>query len=190
MGRAGVRFDDIRLRELYSCFPYAVRSQLEEFGMSLEGDLSVTGGMTFGGGPLNNFVYQATVRMAQLLREQPDEVGLVTTVSGMLTKQGVALWSASPGDQPWVFDDVTPDVRAVADLREVVADFTGQAAVAGYTVLYQGADPWRAVAVFDLPEGKRTVAFCESPEIMARLEREEGCGQRFQLVGGQFGDVA
>ena len=92
MQRAGVKFDDISLRELYSCFPYAVRSQLQEFGMSTGGDLSVTGGMTFGGGPLNNFVFQATVRMAQLLRGRPEEVGLVTTVSGMLTKQGVALW--------------------------------------------------------------------------------------------------
>ena len=34
-------------------------------------DVSVTGGMTFGGGPLNNFVFQATVKMAQLLRREP-----------------------------------------------------------------------------------------------------------------------
>mgnify|MGYP001825806288 FL=1 len=170
MARAGVNFEDIRLRELYSCFPYAVRSQLHEFGMSAEGDLSVTGAMTFGGGPLNNFVYQATVRMAQLLREQPGEVGLVTTVSGMLTKQGVALWSTSPGAQGWVFDDVTERVREIADLREVVAEYEGQARVAGYTVLYQGSDPWRAVAVFDLPHGQRTVAYSEDQAIIERME--------------------
>ncbi len=108
--RAGVNFEDIRLRELYSCFPYAVRSQLQEFGMSGSGDLSVTGAMTFGGGPLNNFVFQATARMAQLLRQNPDEVGLVTTVSGMLTKQGVALWSATPnpGDDASINSSLLP----------------------------------------------------------------------------------
>lgn len=184
--RAGVNFDDIRLRELYSCFPYAVRSQLHEFGMTGEGDLSVTGAMTFGGGPLNNFVYQATVRMAQLLRESPEEVGLVTTVSGMLTKQGVALWSATPGPTAWGFDDVTRQVRSASDIREVVADCQGEATVAGYTVLYQGADPWRAVAVCDLPGGQRTVVFSEDPADIARMENGECCGLSCSLSEGQF----
>lgn len=186
MERAGVRFDDIRLRELYSCFPLAVRSQLHEFGMSGAGDLSVTGGMTFGGGPLNNFVFQATVRMARLLREQPTEVGLVTTVSGMLTKQGVALWSAQPNPDGWVFDDVTAQVRDASDIREVVADFAGEATVAGYTVLYQGGEPWRAVAVFDLPDGRRTTAYSEGAGVIEAMTSRECCGEVFSLAAGEF----
>lgn len=188
--RAGIALGEARLRELYSCFPMAVRSQLHEFGLDGAGELSVTGGMTFGGGPLNNFVFQATARMAQLLRDQPGEIGLVTTVSGMLTKQGVALWSATPGAQSWGFDDVTDAVRAEADLREVVADYQGDASVAGYTVLYQGSDPWRAVAVFDLPGGQRTVAYSEAPAELERFEGEEACGLHCRLVGGQFELVA
>ena len=47
---------------------------------------------------VNNFVsYRRPLRMAQLLRDHPDEVGLVTTVSGMLTKQACRpLGGASP----------------------------------------------------------------------------------------------
>lgn len=186
MQRVGLKFDDISLRELYSCFPYAVRSQLQEFGMAAGGDLSVTGGMTFGGGPLNNFVFQATVRMAQLLRDRPEEVGLVTTVSGMLTKQGVALWSALPSADGWVFDDVTEAVRQAADIRELVPNHDGVGTIAGYTVLYQGDQPWRAVAVFDLQGNLRTVAYSEDAQIISRLLQEEGCGQSFQLGAGQF----
>ena len=85
--------------------------------MDGEGDLSVTGGMTFGGGPLNNFVFQATVRMAKLLRSRPDEVGLVTTVSGMLTKQACALWSTAANPDGWVCADVTEQVRRATDIR-------------------------------------------------------------------------
>ena len=92
----------------------------------------------------NNFVFQATVRMAQLLRRQTDEVGLVTTVSGMLTKQACALWSVAPNPGGWVCLDVTADVEAASDIREVVADYQGEGAVAGYTVLYQGSDPCRS----------------------------------------------
>ena len=154
--------------------------------MSGEGDLSVTGAMTFGGGPLNNFVFQATARMAQLLRDRPQEVGLVTTVSGMLTKQGVALWSATPGAGGWAFDDVTEQVRKASDIREVVADYQGEATVAGYTVLYQGADPWRAVAVFDLPGGRRTAAYSEDREIVDLMQSRECCGLNCQLAEGQF----
>lgn len=186
MKMAGVSFDDIKLRELYSCFPAAVRAQLAEFGMRPEGDISVTGAMTFGGGPLNNFVFQATVKMAQMLREQPDEVGLVTTVSGMLTKQACALWSAAPNANGWDFADVTEQVRLQTALCEVVADYTGAGNVAGYTVLYQGDVPWRAVAVFDLPNEQRTVAYSESEDIIATMIGEECCGLEFNLAQGQF----
>lgn len=190
MDMAGVSFDDIHLRELYSCFPCAVRMQLQEYGMQEKGDLSVTGAMTFGGGPLNNFVFQATVKMAQLLRQQPSEVGLVTTVSGMLTKQACALWSATPNPGGWEFADVTEQVREASPQCDIVADYEGPASVAGYTVLYQRDDPWRAVAVFDLPDERRTAAYSEDADIIAAMLGEECCGRRFSLAGGQFSEPA
>lgn len=186
MELAGVNFNDVRLRELYSCFPFAVRAQLQEFGMDPSAGISVTGGMTFGGGPLNNFVYQATVKMAQLLRENPAETGLVTTVSGMLTKQACALWSATPGAGDWAFADVTERVSEVSEVCELVADYQGEASVAGYTVLYQGLEPWRAVAVFDLPGGQRTVAYSENAQLLEQMLTEECCQRVYQLAAGQF----
>jgi len=183
---AGVNFQDLKLREIYSCFPAAVRVQLQEFGMDNDGELSVTGAMTFGGGPLNNFVFQATVKMAQLLRAQPSEVGLVTSVSGMLTKQACALWSSAPGSAPWAFSDVTGEVRQDSELCELLADYSGPGVVAGYTVLFQGDDPWRGVAVFDLPGNKRTVAYTECTKLMSQLMGTEQCGKRFMLDKGQF----
>lgn len=186
MELAGIDFSDIRLCELYSCFPFAVRVQLQEFGMTSQHNVSVTGGMTFGGGPLNNFVFQATVRMAQLLRQNPAEVGLVTAVSGMLTKQACALWSATPGADGWACADVTEQVRQESEVCELVADYSGSGSVAGYTVLYQGLDPWRAVAVFDLPDGRRTVAFSEDPQLLEHMMAQECCGENYQVSNGSF----
>ena len=186
MELADVNFNDIRLCELYSCFPYAVRVQLEEFGLDVQRDVSVTGGMTFGGGPLNNFMFQSTVKMAQLLRKSPAEVGLVTTVSGMLTKQACALWSASPGSKGWSCVDVTDQVRAKTEVCELVANYRGKGSVAGYTVLYRGAEPWRAVAVFDLPAGQRTVAFSEDSAMMADMMTQECCGGSYSVAEGRF----
>jgi acetyl-CoA C-acetyltransferase len=181
-----VDFNDIRFCELYSCFPYAVRVQLEEFGLNLNRDVSVTGGMTFGGGPLNNFALQATVKMAQLLRKNSAETGLVTTVSGLLTKQACALWSANPGVREWSCADVTEQVREQSDVCEVVSNYTGKGSVAGYTVLHQGSDPWRAVAVFDLPDGQRTVAYSEDPAMMEAMMTQECCGMSYDVSAGRF----
>ena len=154
--------------------------------MAPVGDLSVTGGMTFGGGPLNNFVFQATVKIAQLLRENPSETGLVTTVSGLVTKQACALWSATPGPDGWSFADVTDQVRRASELCEVVADYRGEGSVAGYTVLYRGTDPQRAVAVFDLPGGQRTVAYSEDPQLLELMLTQECCGAVYTVADGQF----
>jgi acetyl-CoA C-acetyltransferase len=186
MELAGVNFNEIRLRELYSCFPFAVRVQREEFGLHDQGDDSVTGAMTFGGGPLNNFVFQATTKMAQLLRANPGETGLVTTVSGLLTKQACGLWSTEPPEKGWAFADVTDEVRVVTPVRELVADYAGEATVAGYTVLYQGMDPWRAIAVFDLPGEQRTVCYSEDAAIMENMMSTECCGASYRLQGGRF----
>jgi acetyl-CoA C-acetyltransferase len=186
MQLAGVDFSQLRLCELYSCFPYAIRAQLHEFGMDSNHNVSVTGGMTFGGGPLNNFVFQALVRMARLLRQNPGEIGLVTAVSGLLTKQACALWSATPGADGWAFADVTEQVREQSETCVLVSNFRGSGRVAGYTVLYQGLEPWRAVAVFDLPDGRRTVAYSEDRQLMAQMMARECCGTTYRMADGIF----
>lgn len=186
MELAEVDFSQLRLCELYSCFPYAIRVQLHEFGMHANHNISVTGGMPFAGGPLNNFVLQAMVRMARLLRLNPTETGLVTAVSGMLTKQACALWSATPGANGWAFADVTAQVRKASPTCELVSNYTGAGVVAGYTVLYQGLEPWRAVAVLDLPDGRRTVAYSEDGQLMAQMMHQECCGITYRAAEGKF----
>ncbi|MCB1843861.1 MAG: hypothetical protein KDI09_12935 [Halioglobus sp.] len=186
MELAGVDFNDVPLRELYSCFPYAVRVQQQEFGLVPDAAVSVTGGMTFAGGPLNNFVFQASVKMAQLLRESPGKMGLVTTVSGLMTKQACCLWSSTPPANGWVFEDVTDAVREATEVRELVASHDGEGTVAGYTVLYNGMQASRAIAVFDLPDGRRTVAYSEEPSLIDTMLSQECCGLSYQLADGRF----
>jgi hypothetical protein len=60
------------------CFPSAVRVQVRELGIDLRRPPTLTGGMAFAGGPLNNFVFQALVTMARVLRADPGSVGLPT----------------------------------------------------------------------------------------------------------------
>ncbi|MHC4934254.1 MAG: acetyl-CoA acetyltransferase, partial [Planctomycetota bacterium] len=140
---AGRCIDDVSHIELYSCFPAAVQVFARELGLSLERRLTVTGGMRFAGGPLNNYVLQATVRMAQVLRADPGSAGLVTSLSGFINKVGFAVWASAPAPQGFRYADVSETVAAQVKPREIVGEPAGPAVVAGYTVLYAGAEPVR-----------------------------------------------
>ena len=61
----GVTASEVKHLDLYSCFPSAVRVQAAELGLAADRPWTVTGGMSFGGGPLNNYVLQSHARMMQ-----------------------------------------------------------------------------------------------------------------------------
>jgi acetyl-CoA C-acetyltransferase len=177
---------EIDLLELYSCFPVAVESYADEMGVDLDRDLTVTGGMPFAGGPLNNYVLQSTCRMVELLREGAGGSGLVTSVSGLLTKQGIGLWSTEPLPGGFRFIDVTEAVAADNPPLAVVNTHEGAGRIAGYTVLYQGGEPLRAVAMVDLPDDRRAVVWSDDPALMAEMERREYCGATVHCSGDRF----
>jgi acetyl-CoA C-acetyltransferase len=184
---AGVDIDKLDYLDMYSCFPAAVQIYALELGISLQRKpLTVTGGMTFGGGPLNNYVLQATCKMAQILRSDPGAKGMVTSVSGMLTKQGFGLWSTESGGQRFANVDVSDEVMAVDNGVELVDAHQGGAVILGYTVLFAASDPARAIAVCELPDGKRTVVFSADSIIMEKMMTEDLCGRSVQLVDGEF----
>jgi acetyl-CoA C-acetyltransferase len=147
--------------EAYSCFPAAVRVQQRALGLDLAGTPTVTGGMAFSGGPFNNFVLQSLVAVAACLRADPDHLGLVTTVSGLLAKPGIGIWSARPDGRPPLLADLAFEVESVTGVIEAVArldGYDGRGTVDTYTVTYEGQDPVRVVAVFDTDDGKRCVS--------------------------------
>ncbi len=185
-GAAGCTPGELDFVELYSCFPVAVESYARELGLDMDRDLTVTGGMPFAGGPLNNYVLQATCRLAELMRRQPGSKGVVTSVSGLLTKQGIGLWSAQPPERPFSFIDVTEAVAAANPPLDVVQEYHGDATIAGYTVIYESGSPVRAVAMIDLPDGRRAVAWSDDAPLMDAMQREEYCGRPVRCSGTRF----
>ena len=186
LGRAAERhigrpLREVRLAEVYSCFPAAVRVQQRELGLPPTGTPTLTGGMTFAGGPFNHFVLQSLLTLGRRLRDEPAELGLVTTVSGMLSKPGLALWSASPPSAPGgaLLADLAVAATAATAIVPVVAgppSDTTPAVVASFTVTpggETGLDPVRTAIVADLPDGVRTAATCEDADT-ARLAVSEG----------------
>jgi acetyl-CoA C-acetyltransferase len=186
---AGLNVDRLRWLDLYSCFPVAVETFAEALGLDpfdAARDLTVTGGMPFAGGPFNNYVLQATCRMAALIRADPDTCGLVSSVSGILTKQGFGIWSGRPGARPFRSVDVSAKTAAASGRREVLDRYRGPATVVGSTVRHDAGQPPRALVLADTPAAARVLAWSESPELVERLQRDEFCGAAVAVADGRF----
>ena len=191
--RIGRPIAEAELIEVYSCFPAAVRVQQRELGLDPSGTPTLTGGMAFAGGPFNNYVLQATAAMAGALRDQPDRLGVVTTVSGLLTKPGLAVWSGSPdGEAPLLGDLVDEATRVTGSMRPGgVAGGVRRAGHGGHLHGDPGrpprdrrrhGGPWsRTVVVADTDDGRRCLAVNEDPgwpkTRSRRPHRPDGSGE-------------
>jgi acetyl-CoA C-acetyltransferase len=182
---AGLTPEGVAKRELYSCFPVAVRVQQREIGLAEALPATVTGGMTFAGGPLNHFALQALVRLAQVLRDDPGAgTGLLTAVSGMLTKQGVSLWSREPGANGFLHADVSEATAAATAAVAFATSPEGDARIASYTVLFTEGAPTKLVLLCDLERGGRVLAHSDAAELARLGTREELCGRAVRIAAG------
>jgi acetyl-CoA C-acetyltransferase len=202
--RIGRPVADAEFIEVYSCFPAAVRVQQRELGLDVHGTPTITGGMAFAGGPFNNFVLQTTAAVARALRAEPGSLGVVTTVSGLLTKPGLGVWSAEPDGQAPLLGDFGAEAERATDTRDVVGtlgEYTGAATVVTYTVTPGGRDgasgpgapqgpggaQWaRTVVVGDTEDGRRCVAISEDAELAVFATTHELIGRPVVVKDGSF----
>jgi acetyl-CoA C-acetyltransferase len=158
MALAKVGPDDLDHLDLYSCFPAAVQITAGELGIPLDRQLTVTGGMTFAGGPLNSYVLHAMATMAEVLRNDPAAIGLVTSVSGFLTKFGAGVWSTDPARRHgWRHEDVTAEADALGAPMPDTDDPGDDVAVVAGTVTHARDGTRTRVEVVETPRGVRAL---------------------------------
>jgi acetyl-CoA C-acetyltransferase len=175
----------IPLVELYSCFPAAVRVQQRALRLPADGVPTITGGETFAGGPWNNFVLQATAAMIERLRVQRDAKGLVSTVSGIVNKPGLAVYATDPA--PLLLGDLADEADRATPRVEVIAEYRGPARVAAYTVTYgQDFEPTKCTIIADTPSGMRCMASSDDAALARRATREELIGVTVSFDGIRF----
>src|SRR5687767_12259581 len=96
---AGVSIDDITHVDLYSCFPSAVQIGAAALGLAIDRQLTLTGGLTFGGGPGNNYVTHSIAALVEKLRSDPGSLGLVNANGWYVTKHAVGVYGTQPSAQ-------------------------------------------------------------------------------------------
>jgi acetyl-CoA C-acetyltransferase len=180
---AGTTPDEVGHVDLYSCFPSAVQIAATELGLDIERQLTVTGGMSFAGGPWNNYPMHGIATMAAVLRDDPDSLGLCTANGGYTTKHAFGVYGSRP---PTSGTFLTDDVQAAVDAtprREAAEEHVGPVTVESYTVMHD-RDGQAETALFALltPEGGRTWGSSTDPSTMAELLRAQGIGRTGGLL--------
>jgi len=158
--------------EIYSCFPLAVQQFIKVLNLDPLSKLTVTGAMPFGGGPLNNYMLHSTAQMIEKLRGQPGQVGLVTGVSGMMTKQGICLWASEPVTE-FKVHNITEEAAKHDKAVPMSLVTEGVAKVLGYTVIYEKKSPIRAVFYCeDLKQERKVLSSTNDQVIQSCMEGE------------------
>lgn len=177
---AGIDVADLSFVDLYSCFPSAVQVAAKELGLAETSQLTVTGGLTFGGGPLNNYVMHSIGRMVELLRENPGARGLITANGGNIYKAAHGVYSSEPPTQDFQHQNVQAEIDALPS-RECLAEYSGDVTVESYTVMFGTDGPSTGHFACLTPAGQRTWVNTQDKDLMQSMISEEFCGRRARI---------
>ena len=178
---AGVGVDDLAHVDLYSCFPSAVQISATEFGLSLDRQLTVTGGLTFAGGPLNNYVMHGIAAMADVLRSDAGSVGLCTANGGYVTKHAFGVYSTTPPANGFASEHCQAAIDR-EPTREFDSAYAGRATLEAYTVMHGADGPERALAAIRTPSDARQWATSTDGELIADLLSDERIGSAVSVA--------
>ena len=178
---AGVGPDDVAHLDLYSCFPSAVQIAARELGIGGDRSLTVTGGLSFAGGPWNNYVTHSIATMAGVLREDPGSLGLVTANGGFITKHAFGVYGTEPPARPFRHAEPQAEVDALPR-REACDEPDGEAAVESWTVMHDrdGAPETGLLAAL-LDDGRRAWGSTGDPATVKAMVTEDLAGTRVRL---------
>jgi len=187
---AGVGVDDIARFDLYSCFPSAVRTAMKELRLAGPAGedhrpLTVTGGLSFFGGPGNNYVSHSVAAMVDACRADPGALGLVTGIGYFLTKHSAGIYSSRPSERGYVrVDPATTQAEIDATpAREPAGPYAGPATVEATAVHYsREGDPAVAVLSTLTPAGRRALANSTDPSALESMVTEEWAGRSVELT--------
>jgi len=185
---AGVGIDDVAHVDLYSCFPSAVQIGAAELGLPDDDPgrpLTVTGGLSFAGGPWNNYVTHSIATMVGVLREDPGSVGLCSANGGFITKHSIGVYSTEPPADGFKWSDAQDEADRLTKPRDVAPDdYDGDVTIESWTVMHsREGEPENGIAAVRLPDGRRTWGTTQEPDVLKAMTVEEFIGRPARLDG-------
>src|SRR6516225_5644745 len=180
----GLDIDDIELIDVYSCFPSAVQIAAAELGLPLGNSarpLTVTGGLTFAGGPWNNYVMHSIATMAELLVANPGRRGLITANGGYLTKHSFGVYGTEPPTTEFRWEDTQSAVDR-EPVRDAAVEWEGVGTVESWTTPFdRDGQPEKAFLAVRTPDDRRTLALLPDPAAAAQTVHDDITGAKVTI---------
>jgi acetyl-CoA C-acetyltransferase len=181
--------------ELYSCFPVVPKMALRTLGLDPAlHPPTVAGGLTFFGGPLNNYMSHAIAAMVRALRAHAGELGLLYGQGGYVNKHHALVLSTAAPPAPMATDYSAQGIADAArgptpPLRE---GYVGTGVIETYTVRYaRDGAPFDAIIIARTPDGGRVMASAPATdtETIGQLTsmQRTAVGVRGAVVSGPAG---
>jgi acetyl-CoA C-acetyltransferase len=187
---------DLDYAELYSCFPCIPKMARRVLGWPLEKPATLFGGLTFGGGPIGNYMSHAVASLVLALRERGTH-GLLFANGGFATANHTIVLSRVPPPRAGTPSDF--DFQAAADARRgpippLDEAYVGPGVIETYTVFYERDGTAKAgVIVGRAPGGARFLAQVPGQDGAAIAFLTDGAadpvGKAGLAVAGADGDV-
>jgi len=174
--------------ELYSCFPCVPKHARREANFRTDIPLTVSGGLTFAGGPIRNYMMHAAAAMVEKLH-QSGRCGMLFGNGGYLTEAHAIVLSRTPlpaAPLTESFDVQEHADRLRGDVPSFVDAYLGPGRIETYTVTHsRDGEPLFGTIIGRGPKGERFIC---------RAEADDGDMMRFLMSGkvepvGTSGDV-
>ena len=183
--QAGLKLNDIDVFDLYNCFPCLVEIARQEIGIPEDDprDLTVTGGLSFFGGPFSSYSMHSIVTAVDLIQKKPSMKIMILANGGYNTAESIGIYGNEPPAKPWNEFNYTSFQKIIEAkaLPKPIEKAKGNLIVEAYTIIYdrKGLPEW-GVVMGRLDRGERTLAFIMAdPETFLKLEQQELIGQKF-----------
>lgn len=182
LARNAMRADALDCVELYSCFPCVPKMARRVLGWPADRPVTVHGGLTFGGGPIGNYMSHAVAAMTRRLRGR-DARGLLFANGGHCSHNHGLVLSGAPTNVAFPQDH---DAQALADaargpIPPLTDEIEGALPVETYTVVYDRAGvPAYGTVLSRAPSGERVVARVEPDDLASLAYLTDG---RIEPVG-------
>ena len=181
---AGLDIDDVDYVDLYSCFPSAVQVAAAELGLPVDDParpLTVTGGLTFAGGPWSNYVSHSIATMAELLTANPGRRGLITANGGYLTKHSFGVYGTEPPTAEFRWEDTQSAVDR-EPVRDAAVEWEGVGTVESWTTPFdRDGRPEKAFLAVRTPDDRRTLALLTDPAAAAQTVQDDISGAKVAI---------
>lgn len=168
------------LVELYSCFPCVPKLARRALGVSEAEVLSVTGGLTFFGAAVNNYMGHAIAAMVRAIRAGKGSNGLLYGNGEFVTKHHALVLFSQPVSQPVKNINLQNELDAnYGEVPEVLSSYSGSSVLETYSLWYsRDGQPERAALICRTPDNKRHLAaVTDSATLQALI-----CGEK-EVIG-------